>query len=551
VPSARLQARIVAKYMEVVASADIASSTRGFTLALGALPAKLVAFDTPTLDAVLGSLTRASRADFKVGDEPDAETRRNALGALVELCCTVGVGPDKLGARHVALAFETLLLATQDYSMDKRGDVGSWSRVAAMAGLEQLADLALAANSAQAPLTSADADPAVPCEADRSQVLHAASAAEASAEAAAPDAPPPPPGAGAGAGAGEAGAGEAEGAAASENGWGLGGGVYFSSAMVEALLCVVLKQLCEKLDNVRAKAGALMERILTKPGTALWAIPCRAQLEAILLPAPGMPANNWAVAAETFPKVVAVMNLGPYHDAVVAGLVLSVGGLTEAVVKSSSAALVEWCKGSAAVAPASPAAMAKMTAKVQGLFEEHRGDDRVVLPLMKTVEVLLNAEVLNFLSDSPAPNFGTGMLALVKGELHRSTNVVKLFTGLNVGLALLHVAGAVRYSAMSLVLELLGHRYPRVRKHAAEQFYDKLLVDDRSVAPAVYDLVLDMLRTTVWDADMGAVRAERDAIAAAVEVVLERRTEGESKTKPKPKVDALDSYQHLVDEVGY
>jgi hypothetical protein len=537
VPSKRLQDRVVAKYVDVVVTADIASSTRGFTLALGALPAKLAAFDGATLDLVLGTLMRASRADFKVGDEPDAETRRNALAGLVELCATVGVGNEGgLTARHVGLVFETLLLATKDYSMDKRGDVGSWSRVAAMAGLEHLADLAIAANTHPAPHTSADADCAVPSEAERTALLALPPAPPAASAAASAAAPEP----------------------YYENAWGLGGGVFFSASMVEALLCVVLKQLCEKLDNVRAKAGGLIERILSKPkgvGATHWPIPCRAQLEALLLPAEGQPANNWAVASETFPKMVGVMGLGLYHDAVVAGLVLSVGGLTEAVVKSSSAALLDWCKGSAATSRggsgAPPAALVKLTAKLQGLFGDHAGDDRVVLPLMKTVELLLNAEVLNFLSESPAPNFGTGVLALVKAELARSTNVVKLFTGLNIGLSLLHVAGAVRYGAMTLVLELLGHRYPRVRKHAAEQFYEKLLVDDRPVAPAVYDHVLDMLRATVWDADTGAVRAERDAIASAVEVTLERRADGDGKQKAKPKADALDSYQHLVDEVGY
>ena len=64
----------------------------------------------------------------------------------------------------------------------------------------------------------------------------------------------------------------------------------------------------------------------------------------VLLPAEATEPTNWALARETFPKMIKVMTLAPYHEAVVSGLVLSVGGLTEAVVKSSSSALLEWAR---------------------------------------------------------------------------------------------------------------------------------------------------------------------------------------------------------------
>jgi hypothetical protein len=278
-------------------------------------------------------------------------------------------------------------------------------------------------------------------------------------------------------------------------------------------------------------------------------VPERAALEALILPREGEPANNWAVAATTFRKMVATMELLPYHTAVISGLVLSVGGLTEAVVKCSSSALLDWARAS----KDHGAGLEAFAAVLTSLLDAHAGDDRVVLPLLKTVELVLESEVLDFLStNDDGPNFGAGLMARVNRELARSTNISKLFTGLNCALALLHVpTAAVRYGAMQLVLELLGHRYPRVRKHAAEMFYTKLLVDERLVAPEVYDLVLDLLSQTVWDADMVAVRQERDAIAAAVEVTLARQPTAGVAKKAKPKEDILDSYQNLINEVGY
>ena len=60
-PSARLQARVVDKYVNIVRTEDIASSTRGFALALGALPAKLVACNPEVLETVVSTLRDASK----------------------------------------------------------------------------------------------------------------------------------------------------------------------------------------------------------------------------------------------------------------------------------------------------------------------------------------------------------------------------------------------------------------------------------------------------------------------------------------------------------
>jgi tubulin-specific chaperone D len=378
--------------------------------------------------------------------------------------------------------YEALVFATKDYSMDKRGDVGSWSRIAAMNGLEQILLAALKFDNS----------------------------------------------------------GDDSGAADSE-------AKFVTTTMVTEVVCAILKQLCEKLDNVRAKAGSVIERLISVDSPISQLVPNRVELEAILTSAPGEPAVNWALASETYPKMMKIVELPCYHDAVVSGLILSVGGLTEAVVKSSSKSLLDWAKAKKADKELEP--LTKLSSVLLGLFNDNFGDDRVILPLMKSLELLLEAELFDFLcSDSPV--FGVDLLAKVKKELHRTTNVVKLFTGLNIALSLLMFGDEIKKASMQLVLELLGHRYPRVRKHAAEQFYTKLFIDDRLVEPEVYDLVLDQLRFTVWDADIQSARQERNAIAAAVGVQLTEHATAPKKAKAKVQ-DELDSYQHLVNEVGY
>ena len=55
---------------------------------------------------------------------------------MVEVCETVGVGGEGqragLSTEQVGQVFEALLTACEDYSSDKRGDVGSWSRVVSL-----------------------------------------------------------------------------------------------------------------------------------------------------------------------------------------------------------------------------------------------------------------------------------------------------------------------------------------------------------------------------------------------------------------------------------
>ena len=261
-PSARLQARIVGKYVDIVQNADIASSTRGYALGLGVLPARLVVHTTANLEMIIETLQRASNPKTKVGEEPDAETRRNAINALVEISETVGVGGQHgFTALQVQSVFGTLLLAMKDYSMDKRGDVGSWSRAAAMVGLEKLALRAISAStvvpqdeSGATSTTDAAADPVVPDEQIRQQFQGGN------------EKPPPTP---------TCNDDEVE---SSHQ-----GGMYFTSTMVNELLCALLKQLCEKLDNVRLKAGDTIERLLKSNNPRLPFVSCRAELEAALL----------------------------------------------------------------------------------------------------------------------------------------------------------------------------------------------------------------------------------------------------------------------------
>lgn len=119
--------------------------------------------------------------------------------------------------------------------------------------------------------------------------------------------------------------------------------MFFDEQMCCSVLSALLKQLGEKLDLVRCKAGECLERLLMNASPRLPFVPFRR----ILVQALGLNerGKNWADPALTFPLLMKVCSSHDFTEPILSGVVISVGGLTESVSKSSSASLFEWIRG--------------------------------------------------------------------------------------------------------------------------------------------------------------------------------------------------------------
>lgn len=142
-PSDRLQKRVVDTFVHRATSATNPSVARGYSMALGAIPTKLVAPNERVLSAVLECLYKLAKPSSLVCGEGDAETRRNALQALSKVVKIIVASEDK--EKHALLTptrIERILKAfgtsMDDYKSDRRGDVGSWCRIEAMTGFVRL-----------------------------------------------------------------------------------------------------------------------------------------------------------------------------------------------------------------------------------------------------------------------------------------------------------------------------------------------------------------------------------------------------------------------------
>ncbi len=314
----RLQNRVVEKYISAIKTEDNPAATRGFALGLGALPAKLLAPSEEVLDSVLTCLSEASRKEALVGGESDAETRRNSIISLVNVCKTVGIGSAvamgnsfpvyPLSIIQTKLVFGTLFAAMDDYNTDRRGDVGSWSRIAAMKGLETLTYLTVGITSALPHRDEGDYVLTRQTDSAKSDLINVPSLSDcrSSVEEKPKDERP-----------------------------------YFDEKSCHAIFSALLKQLGEKLDYVRGEAGGCLERLLTCDSPRVPFVPNREVLvKSLALETP----KNWSNPAHTFPLLMSAVNIDEFLEPILSGVVISVGGLTENVSKSASAALFEWIK---------------------------------------------------------------------------------------------------------------------------------------------------------------------------------------------------------------
>ena len=72
-PSQRLQTRVVDKFIDIACRSDNPAATRGYTLAMGYLPAKLLAPNADVLGSVLECLHQMAHYDSVSGGQSNAK----------------------------------------------------------------------------------------------------------------------------------------------------------------------------------------------------------------------------------------------------------------------------------------------------------------------------------------------------------------------------------------------------------------------------------------------------------------------------------------------
>jgi hypothetical protein len=475
-PSKRLQERVVDKYVKLVKTSNHPGETRGYSLALGALPKKLLSPSKTVLDDVISCLCSAGKYTAKVGKQSDAETRRNAIHALVAVTREVGFGasvdPPTVGLcqGHVKQVFDALLLGLEDYNTDRRGDVGSWCRLSAMTGLEALTYLTV------------------------------------------------------------------------EN-------IEDDTSLMTRIFGGLLKQLSEKLDNVRSCSGDIIERMLQSTTPFVPGLSFRSDLVSALQIGA---TTNWSDAKVTFRRVLKVMNIPDFFHFVVTGLIISVGALTESVTKEAEEALIKWIRDLEMHGRRTSARVEMLGTAFLDIFHHSKRNRRVVLPLLKTMENLFDRELLDALLAKQDVGFAQSLLSCLTVEVTACSDVHRLLASTGVALGLLGPLNDIKTNSgiLDFLLGMLCHEFPRVRKYTADNLYVRLL-EHPSVLPKKENegTVLNLLLEGKWQSDLLSQHQLDQLCARVAELINVEFVPSAEKpqlSSPAAPKDDFASYESLI-----
>nr|CAB3499184.1 unnamed protein product [Digitaria exilis] len=172
-----------------------------------------------------------------------------------------------------------------------------------------------------------------------------------------------------------------------------------------------------------------------------------------------------------------------------------------------------------------------------------------------TIEALFSKKV--FLNREGYSEFYRELIDSVGSELKGSKDFTKLCAGLSILGYISSQSDGTCTKAFSQLLTFLGHRYPKIRKAAADQVYLVLLQNDGLIPPDNMDKAQELLAETCWEGDIEEARRNRSEIndMAGFRVSTKLKSEKETRrtvdARSTVSTDENKSYSSLVDFSGY
>jgi tubulin-specific chaperone D len=470
-----------------------ANTSRGAALALGCFSYSLLLYQPTELIDVLIQTTK-----IKNSEQDDVETRRNAALSLGQIAITVLEKPldhnpddvvfeqllplQEFDLNSIEKILETLISCSEDYTNDKRGDVGSFVRAATMQSLLEITQTAYV----------------------------------------------------------------------------------ISNNMWERIISVLLRQIVEKIDRLRQVAGDTIEKILQNNQLPDWseylrpvfidnkeflqkfqekheksqgaeALPDQSEMPIQSSVSYYERSNLWSVPNFVFPLVCPLLNFPVFRKEIIRGIVISVGGITESTVRSSSEELVK-------------AVMANtdIVYDILNLFKNC--EERLEIPFMKVFALLLkNIDVIHTLG------IGAPVLARSQDVIKGSKDIFKWLAFVDVVSGLLDNPDC-RREALRIVLVALGQPFPKVRTLAAQNLFNYFnsVLSYSQICESEQDFnsILDLIAGTAWGQGLNEVRPARNQIFSILGMEPPKlKTQVQEVKEVKDKQD--DSYKSLVQEVGF
>ncbi|KAF3662209.1 Tubulin-folding cofactor D [Capsicum annuum] len=497
---------ITSRYLEQLTDPNVAAR-RGSALALGVLPFK---FLSKGWKDILHKLCVTCEIEDNP-EERDVEARVNAVKGLVSVCEILTDTQDQshlLSAEECISLYifiknevmQTLFKALDDYSRDNRGDVGSWVREAAMDGLERctyiLCKRGLKDFSSKSEQMELGSVPQLD-ETDFTNQMN----------------------------------------------------FLFDENMAADLVGNIVKQAVEKMDKLRELAAKVLQRILHNKSISVPFIPHRERLEQIV---PDDADLKWGVPTFSYPRFVQFLGISCYSKYVISGLVISISDLLDSLRKASLGALLEFLQSTDENVNGSKEY--NLSNDILWVLQKYKKCDRVVEATLKTIENLFSKKI--FLNMAQTAVFCGGVLEALNIALKGSKNIRKLCVGIAILGYISSVPEHINIQAFSHLLTFLTHRFPKVRRAAADQVLLVLMQNGPPVPEDKLEKAIEIVSETCWDGDIAEAKEKSFELCTTCSLDVGIFSKADTGTSHRigdraPIGDENAAYSSLVGSAGF
>ncbi|XP_012276746.1 tubulin-specific chaperone D isoform X2 [Orussus abietinus] len=284
----------------------------------------------------------------------------------------------------------------------------------------------------------------------------------------------------------------------------------------------IAQQAIERIDGIRAQAGAIFSGLIhSEP--ELPNIPYHKELKNIFPRDECNESINWKMECTTFPRFVKMLKFPPYVTYLLRGIISSVGGLSESLVKYSSVSLFSYLK------EIDEQSLQEICNRVLNIFEESHKNERMITSLLAFLDRLLSSGCLQVILDNPNSEIPERLLTLLIRERKHINNTKLLTNIIQVLCQLLQVRGPAGKKAFFQLSIFLCNKYKCLRKVTAMHMYEALTLygEDMDLTEDELQSILTELNATDWEQQVSDLRTIRNNLCNLMKVpvpVVQKKT---------------------------
>ena len=295
----------------------------------------------------------------------------------------------------------------------------------------------------------------------------------------------------------------------------------------------VFRQLAEKIPLVRKITGNEIQKFFyllkdEDKETLKTKIPKYEELTNIFLTDIDFDDNEnvfnikWIESEFSYPKIMPIIEFDEYNESFIEGLIRSISCISEDVHKSS---INELKKVLEKKRNDKKHLIEKIFKVSLNIFKKHAKDDRFIESLESALSHLLS---INIFINNDYLEYYNSIYSCVRSENIESKNIHKLLNSIDIYYYLLFIERETKFNiinkSMKSILFLMCHKYPVVRKKAAEKLYLFLsALDDYEsfgISEEDFEHVNSILIEVDWTEKLINIKERRNTIADLLKIKL-------------------------------